>query len=72
LRIIKCKKKKGQRFKDGFIGLISSIGSIGSKLKIKGDRFEAFFLDRIYRISWIFSFGRSPDESTQTPIASGE
>jgi hypothetical protein len=28
-------------------------------------------LDRIYRISWIF-FGRSPDESAQTPIAFGE
>jgi hypothetical protein len=23
--------------------------------------------DRIYRIDWIFSFGRSPDESDQTP-----
>jgi hypothetical protein len=34
--------------------------------------FFHFILDRIYRISWIFSFGRSPDESAQTPIASGE
>jgi hypothetical protein len=30
------------------------------------------FLDRINRITWIFSFGRSPEESAQTPIASGE
>jgi hypothetical protein len=30
------------------------------------------FLDRIYWINWIFSFGRSPDESAQTPIACGE
>jgi hypothetical protein len=30
------------------------------------------FLDRINRINWIFSFGRSPEESDQTPIASGE
>jgi hypothetical protein len=31
-----------------------------------------FNLDRIYRISWIFFLGRSPEESAQTPIASGE
>ncbi len=30
------------------------------------------FPDRIYRIGWIFSFGRSPEERDQTPIASGE
>jgi len=30
------------------------------------------FLDRIYRINWIFFFGRSPEESGQTPIAFGE
>jgi hypothetical protein len=30
------------------------------------------FLDRIYRINWIFSFERSPEESVQTPIAFGE
>jgi hypothetical protein len=31
-----------------------------------------FILDRINRIIWIFFFGRSPEESGQTPIASGE
>jgi hypothetical protein len=31
-----------------------------------------FNLDRIYRINWIFFFGRSPEESAQIPIASGE
>jgi len=36
------------------------------------DDYFAYILDRIYRISWIFFFGRSPDESDQTPIASGE
>jgi hypothetical protein len=37
------------------------------------DRMIIFvFLDRIYRINWIFFFGRSPEESAQTPIASGE
>jgi len=30
------------------------------------------FLDRIYRINWIFFLGRSPEESDQTPIACGE
>jgi hypothetical protein len=30
------------------------------------------FVDRINRINWIFFFGRSPEESDQTPIASGE
>jgi hypothetical protein len=30
------------------------------------------FYDRINRIVWIFSFGPSPEESAQTPIASGE
>ena len=30
------------------------------------------FLDRINRINWIFFFGRSPEESDQTPIACGE
>jgi hypothetical protein len=34
--------------------------------------FYCFFLDRIYRIDWIFSFGRSQEESGQTPIACGE
>jgi hypothetical protein len=33
---------------------------------------SGFFLDRIYRINWIFFFGRSPEESDQTPIACGE
>ena len=31
-----------------------------------------FVFNRAGRINWIFSFGRSPDESAQTPIASGE
>jgi hypothetical protein len=31
-----------------------------------------FILDGIYRINWIFSFGRSPEESAQTPIACGK
>jgi len=34
--------------------------------------FYCFFLDRINRINLIFSFGRSPEESAQTPIAFGE
>jgi hypothetical protein len=29
-------------------------------------------LDKINRIRWISFFGRSPDESAQTPIAFGE
>jgi len=31
-----------------------------------------FVFNRAGRICWIFSFGRSPDESAQTPIAFGE
>ena len=38
----------------------------------QGFRVQVFFFDRIYRINWIFSFGRSPEESAQTPIACGE
>ena len=50
----------------------SIIRQIRYSLQQDLEDYLSLFLDRIYRICWIFSLGRSPEESVQTPIASGE